>query len=229
MTVKECVFLQPLRLVHCFTKMVSSFTNAKAEPDLFQHQVKIKTRNGKLVPINCVFMVSFLPHPFHLFLSFRTLSRRDLTLVLSSLFMGPQAHTKTLSTSIRTWAVLGSLELIGPVWVILPVGSSICHVSVYSDDHDLVDDNEERVQIVQKIIDELKLTNIIFCGHSRGLVCYWTSSNSKDSLAPRMPWKWRLWIRFVLLVFQVYNIWTLFILGCNHRVGTDKPYWFTAA
>lgn len=35
-------------------------------------------------------------------------------------------------------------------------------------DHDLVDDNEERVQIVQQIVDELKLEKIIFIGHSRG-------------------------------------------------------------
>jgi pimeloyl-ACP methyl ester carboxylesterase len=39
----------------------------------------------------------------------------------------------------------------------------------YSDyDHSLVDTNEERVQIVQQIVDELKLENVVFMGHSRG-------------------------------------------------------------
>jgi pimeloyl-ACP methyl ester carboxylesterase len=31
-----------------------------------------------------------------------------------------------------------------------------------------VDDNDERVQIVQQIVDELELDNIVFMGHSRG-------------------------------------------------------------
>lgn len=36
------------------------------------------------------------------------------------------------------------------------------------DNHSLVDDNNERIQIVQHIIDELKLENVVFIGHSRG-------------------------------------------------------------
>jgi hypothetical protein len=40
------------------TKMVSSFVNEKAEPDLYQHEVNVNTQNDKAVTINCVFMVS---------------------------------------------------------------------------------------------------------------------------------------------------------------------------
>ena len=39
----------------------------------------------------------------------------------------------------------------------------------FSDDHRLHDDNEERVRIVQSLIDALNLKeNLIFMGHSRG-------------------------------------------------------------
>jgi len=47
--------------------------------------------------------------------------------------------------------------LIGLLWDIVIVN-----------DHSLLEDNDERIQIVQQIIDELKLDKIVFLGHSRG-------------------------------------------------------------
>lgn len=62
------------------------------------------------------------------------------------------------------------LGLIGHQWDIHLVSLKFfCLIySLFLDDHDLVDDNEERVQIVQQIVDKLKLDKIVFMGHSRG-------------------------------------------------------------
>jgi hypothetical protein len=64
-----------------------------------------------------------------------------------------------------------SLASIGQLVAILHVRIFVILSYTLLDDHSLLDDNEERIQIVQKIVDELNLKNIIFIGHSRGSEC----------------------------------------------------------
>jgi hypothetical protein len=50
------------RLAHTsyLKRMVSSYVNQKQEPDLFQHEVLVTTKQGNDVKVNCVFMVSLI-------------------------------------------------------------------------------------------------------------------------------------------------------------------------
>ncbi|CAD5227438.1 unnamed protein product [Bursaphelenchus okinawaensis] len=124
--------------------MISKYVNGKAEPNLYQQEVQINTKTGKIAKVNLVFQ--------------DTKPEGSQVGNLVAVHGAPGTHKdfKYLNPILEEAGV----RLIGVNWPGMGY-------STY--DENLNDDNDERVQLVKHLVEELKLgKNTVFMGHSRG-------------------------------------------------------------
>ncbi|CAD5235024.1 unnamed protein product [Bursaphelenchus xylophilus] len=124
--------------------MISKFINSKGEPNLFQQKVHIQTKSGKTAEINVV-------------------------------FQDTKPEGSPIGTLIAVHGAPGSHKDFKYLWPVLDekgvrvIGVNWPGMGYTSYDEALNDDNDERVQLVQHLVEELGLkSNTVFMGHSRG-------------------------------------------------------------